>query len=219
MDERDAPQISRPPSAPSPPLCHACTVVVAVWCELAAVQWCWPGSAGALASFAGAAALVWAAERGAQPGGAGRSGAVFVAMPRFACFVALGMVTWPCLARLTLLLFTSLGGRVAMLHPIETDAFDHAALIVVAPLFEEALYRGRLLLALRARASVPLAVTISAAAFALPHFEPLRVLGAFLAGLVLGALFVLERRVSSCVAMHAGFNAAALWLHATRSAG
>jgi len=224
MNARDAPWTSRPPTGSSPSVMHACSLVAAVWCELAVVQWTWPGPSGVLASFAGASAIVWTAGRAARPPAYGRSalalGGAFRSVLRLASRAALGVVVWPWLAQLTGALFGALGGRIAVLRPADAGLLDVAALLVVAPLFEEALYRGGLLAALRASLGAPLALVISAAAFALPHLDPLRVLGAFLAGLVLGAVFVFERRVSSCVAAHAGFNAAALWLHcATRCVG
>ena len=81
---------------------------------------------------------------------------------------------------------------------------------VLAPLFEEWLYRERLLPALRARLGAPLALVVSSAAFAAPHLEPWSVLATFSVGLALGGVFLASGRAALCVAAHAGLNTAAL---------
>jgi membrane protease YdiL (CAAX protease family) len=84
------------------------------------------------------------------------------------------------------------------------------ATLVLAPLFEELLYRERLLPALRARIGAPLAVVSASALFALPHLEPWNVLGTFLVGLMLGSVYLAARSVALCIALHAGLNLACL---------
>jgi len=82
--------------------------------------------------------------------------------------------------------------------------------VMLAPLFEELLYRECLLPALRARIGAPLALVLSSALFAAPHLEPWSVLTTFLVGLALGGVFLATGRVELCVAHHAGLNAAVL---------
>jgi membrane protease YdiL (CAAX protease family) len=82
--------------------------------------------------------------------------------------------------------------------------------VALAPLFEEWLYRERLLAALRARLGTPFALVLSSAAFAAPHLEAWSVLTTFGVGLALGGVFLASGRVGLCVAAHAGLNAAAL---------
>ncbi len=82
--------------------------------------------------------------------------------------------------------------------------------ILMAPVFEELVYRERLLPALRAQVGAFPAVLVSATVFALPHFEPWSVLTTFLLGLFLGPLFLQTRRIEHCVAIHIGLNAATL---------
>jgi membrane protease YdiL (CAAX protease family) len=83
----------------------------------------------------------------------------------------------------------------------------------LGPLLEEALYRARLLPALRTALGAPLALLLSSALFALPHGDPWLVLAAFGVGLALGAAFLATRSLALCVAYHAGLNlAAAAWL-------
>ncbi len=82
--------------------------------------------------------------------------------------------------------------------------------VALAPLFEEWLYRERLLPALRARLGAPLALVLSSAAFAAPHLGVWSVLTTFAVGLALGGVFLASGRVGLCVAAHAGLNAGAL---------
>jgi membrane protease YdiL (CAAX protease family) len=85
-----------------------------------------------------------------------------------------------------------------------------AATLVLAPIFEELLYRERLLPVLCGRIGAPLAVVATSALFALPHLEPWNVLGTFLVGLMLGTIYLATESVSFCIALHAGLNLACL---------
>jgi len=80
------------------------------------------------------------------------------------------------------------------------------AVLVLAPVFEELLYRERLIPALRERIGAPLAVVATSALFALPHLEPWNVLGTFLVGLMLGAVYLGTAAIELCIALHAGLN-------------
>jgi len=82
-------------------------------------------------------------------------------------------------------------------------------LCLAGPVFEELLYRGRVLGALRKYGVAP-AVLGSSALFALPHLEAWSVLGTFLVGLALGGTRVLSGSVGLCIALHAGLNLSAL---------
>jgi membrane protease YdiL (CAAX protease family) len=82
--------------------------------------------------------------------------------------------------------------------------------VMLAPLFEELLYRERVLPALRARIGAPLALVLSSALFAAPHLEAWSVLTTFFVGLALGGAFLASGRVELCIAHHAGLNAALL---------
>lgn len=81
---------------------------------------------------------------------------------------------------------------------------------VVAPIFEEGLYRGLLLPALRRHTGALAAVVVSSAAFALPHLEAWSVLGTFCVGLGLGAVRLASGSVAPTIGLHAGLNASAL---------
>ena len=78
----------------------------------------------------------------------------------------------------------------------------------VAPVLEELLYRERLQSALGPKIGSPAAVLVSSALFALPHIEPWAVLGTFVVGIALGAMFSATGSIALCIGVHAGLNAA-----------
>jgi membrane protease YdiL (CAAX protease family) len=95
------------------------------------------------------------------------------------------------------------------LPPRQPSPLLWMAVIGLAPVFEEAIYRGRLLPALESRLGAAPAVLLSSAAFALPHLEPWSVLATFLVGLGLGIVMYTTRALSLCIGLHAGLNLAA----------
>lgn len=98
------------------------------------------------------------------------------------------------------------------LPPTDPNPLLWLAVIGVAPVFEELIYRGHLLPSLaRYLGAVP-ALLLSSAAFALPHLDPWSVLATFLVGLGLGVLMRATRALSLCIGLHAGLNLAALAL-------
>lgn len=83
--------------------------------------------------------------------------------------------------------------------------------LIAAPLLEEPLYRQRLQPVLRARLGTTGAVVAASLLFAAPHLLPWTILGAFLFGIVLGAVYELSASLTLCIAIHAGLNLRALW--------
>jgi membrane protease YdiL (CAAX protease family) len=81
--------------------------------------------------------------------------------------------------------------------------------LVLAPIFEEIVYRERLLFALAPRWGYAVSIAVSSLLFALPHVETWAVFGALVVGAVLGCAAIAARTVSVCIALHAGLNAAA----------
>jgi membrane protease YdiL (CAAX protease family) len=98
----------------------------------------------------------------------------------------------------------------APLAPTGVDVPLWLSMLLLAPIFEELLYRQRVLPALRPSIGTPAAILVSSALFAIPHLEAWSVLGTFLVGLALGTVFVATEAVGLCVALHAGLNLAAL---------
>ena len=83
---------------------------------------------------------------------------------------------------------------------------------LLAPVWEESLYRGRLLPALVRPLGPVAAVGVSSLAFALPHLQPWPLLGSFVVGCGLGVVYLRSRSAWTCIGIHAGFNGAArLW--------
>jgi len=89
------------------------------------------------------------------------------------------------------------------------------ALVLVAPVTEELLFRGWLLHDLKAQYGEPVALIWSSALFGLAHIEAAAAIYAALGGLVLGAVALRTKSTLSSIAMHAGVNALPLLLPAT----
>lgn len=112
-----------------------------------------------------------------------------------------------------------LGGAIGLvglalgLDPAEVSSAGAAgpllliSVVVVAPVFEELLYRERLLDAI---AATPLgwsgATLLTSALFALTHLTAWQMLGSFMVGLVLALLRRALRSVLVCIGFHAGLN-------------
>ena len=86
------------------------------------------------------------------------------------------------------------------------------ALVLVAPVTEELLFRGWLLQDLKDQYGKRPALVWSSMLFGLAHVQPTAVLYAMLAGLVLGAVALRTKSTLASIAMHAGVNAIPLLL-------
>lgn len=80
------------------------------------------------------------------------------------------------------------------------------ALVIVAPLTEELLFRAVILRSLASRYSKTSAVLLSATLFSLMHVNPYQLFTALLAGIVLGWLYLRSGSVWLCILAHALFN-------------
>lgn len=78
--------------------------------------------------------------------------------------------------------------------------------LVLAPVLEELFYRGMLQRAVQARLGDRVGIVVTAAVFALVHFQPLPMIGLFLLGLVLGFQAHSSGGLSVAIAGHLGFN-------------
>lgn len=88
------------------------------------------------------------------------------------------------------------------------------ALVLVAPVTEELLFRGWLLQDLKDQYGSRRALVWSSLLFGLVHIEPAAMLYATLGGLVLGAVALRTKSTLASIAMHAGVNALPLLLPA-----
>jgi membrane protease YdiL (CAAX protease family) len=193
------------------PIRSALLLVTSVWCVLLAghVAAPWMGRDRAIfASFAVSVGLVW----GTRPRSRvdGRPLSRQIAVPLLGAFGGFALFpVWLWLSRqVGLLAGSSVGLLEQGVRPLSGSPVLWAAGVLLAPAFEEPLYRERLLGALRTRMGAPWAVGLSSLAFALPHLVPWAILAAFLGGLVAGAVMVLGRSLALCIAMHAGLNLA-----------
>lgn len=84
-----------------------------------------------------------------------------------------------------------------------------AAVVVIAPLFEEWICRGLIFGSLRSRYGVVRSVVLSALVFGLMHVQPVPVLNAFVLGLVLAFIYHKTNSLWSSVILHALYNGTA----------
>ena len=122
-----------------------------------------------------------------------------------------GFASYPAWIALIATVGAALGLEAPVTREPQPGALLAGATLLLAPVFEEVLYRERLLGALRGRFGAAAAVLVSSAAFAVAHVEPWAVLGTFLVGLGLGSAMCLSGTVALCIGLHAGLNLAA-WL-------
>lgn len=110
--------------------------------------------------------------------------------------------------------FDELARRHRFVNPTTWSAGVSAllALVLVAPVTEELLFRGWLLTELQQRYGKTPALLWSSALFGLAHVEVSAMIYATLAGLVLGAIALRTRSTLASIAMHAGVNALPLLL-------
>jgi membrane protease YdiL (CAAX protease family) len=124
--------------------------------------------------------------------------------------VLVGVTSWPGWLLVLSGVFETLGLALPT-RSLALGSAGWAAALVLAPIFEELLYRERLLAALEARIGAPLAVVLTSVLFALPHVELHAIVATTHVGLLLGAVRVALRSVAPCVGLHAGLNLCAWW--------
>ena len=122
--------------------------------------------------------------------------------------IALGFAVYPPLGSAIAVLGLALGlAPVLAAPPIASGLPLLIAVVVAAPVFEELLYRERLLDAI---AATPLgtggAIFLTSALFALSHLTPWQMLGTFLVGVGLALIRRVSGTVTACIGLHAGLN-------------
>lgn len=88
----------------------------------------------------------------------------------------------------------------------------YVLVIVVAPIVEEAVFRGMILRGLLGRWPAAAAILVSAGLFALMHMNPAQFPVTFILGAVLGWIYMRTRSLGLCIAGHAINNSAASWI-------
>lgn len=194
------------PPAGSSPLWRSLHLMGMVWCVILMGQVAskMPGGMIWVAlAFVGATAIVVAS----RPRQSVHGGGVPLAlgfMSGFASYPAWVGVIW------VVGVAVGLTGDSETARSLPTSPSIWLATVLLSPVFEELLYRERLLPALRARFGVVPAVVLSSVLFAVSHVYAWSVLSTFLVGLSLGAVYAVSGSVALCIAMHAGFNLATL---------
>lgn len=133
---------------------------------------------------------------------------------RYLAWLPVGFVALPAILYGTWQVGSALGlspdKLPAPLLPLDASLGAWVAAVVMAPAFEEPLYRGIVLQSLVEHIGRIGAVLVTSVLFALPHGGEWAALNAFLLGLILGTMAVLGISVGVCVAIHAGLNLACL---------
>lgn len=88
------------------------------------------------------------------------------------------------------------------------------AIVVVAPVSEEAVFRGVILPGVERRHGAAVALATSSLLFGAAHLEPVAIVYAAVGGLLLGAVAIRTRSTWPAIAMHAGINAVPILLPA-----
>jgi membrane protease YdiL (CAAX protease family) len=127
--------------------------------------------------------------------------------------VALGALSFPLLC----LVVASAGLLVGLEPMCPAPALRGSSLswmnaLVLAPLFEEVLYRSLLIDLLRPRIGLLGAFAVSTALFAVSHISPWGIVSGVVVGGFLAAVVARTGRLDLCVGIHAGLNLVSLGL-------
>ena len=101
---------------------------------------------------------------------------------------------------------SSIAGVGLGLAAVGGGAATSIVLVAIAPIFEEILYRERLLGVLRSLWGGPCALVASSALFALGHLDPRAMPIAFAGGLACGAVMLRTGSLAAVIGLHAGWN-------------
>jgi len=124
--------------------------------------------------------------------------------------VAVGYALYPAVVRIVSYVGHDLLGLeyASARAPGAGDCARWLAAVLLSPFFEESLYRGQLLPAMRAVVGPVTAIVLTSVFFALSHLAPWSMLTTFLVGLALGSLMLVRGELWLCMGLHAGLNLA-----------
>ncbi|MEE3328299.1 MAG: CPBP family intramembrane glutamic endopeptidase [Myxococcota bacterium] len=115
-----------------------------------------------------------------------------------------GWALGPLLAAMVVGIGLQLGWQPA--RPLDASLIGLVSTLLLAPVFEELLYRDRLFVWLTINSTTPMALAVSSLAFALPHPGAISKLAAFLAGMILASTRLLSHGWLPCFGFHVGLN-------------
>ena len=90
------------------------------------------------------------------------------------------------------------------------NIFSIATLVILAPIFEELIFRGIILNGLLKRYSPVLSIVVSSLLFAAVHLNPWQFVSAFILGLFIGWVYLRTKSISLAIIIHAFNNLAAI---------
>jgi hypothetical protein len=96
--------------------------------------------------------------------------------------------------------------RSMMSDLVSKGASSIIAVVIVAPVMEELIFRGLILNGLLSQYSIKKSVLVSAIFFMLFHLNPYQFAGAFIFGILSAYIFLATRSLLPCILCHALFN-------------
>ena len=107
----------------------------------------------------------------------------------------------------------------SVMQQIGTGAYAICTTVILAPIFEELIFRGVLLGNIRRRWGSLRAVFFSSLIFGAIHLIPQQVVNAFLVGIIIGGIYVMTDSILAVITLHAVNNALSYVLSATNPDG
>ena len=162
-----------------------------------------------LAASSGALVIVVLARRHRLPVLTPRSFSLFLLGLLCTAALAIGLLEF---ARLAAVPFSWVGEPYARLLSTDAPVRDPLwllTILVMAPLFEEILYRERILLSLPQSWHASGRVLLTSALWAISHISPVQMFVPFISGIALGTLMLRTRSLALCVGAHVGINTVA----------
>lgn len=89
-----------------------------------------------------------------------------------------------------------------MIKMVSKDSYSFATIVVIAPIFEELIFRGIILDGFLKVYSPKKSIIWSSVLFALIHLNPWQAIGAFLIGLFVGWVYYRTQSIIPCILMH-----------------
>ncbi len=89
-----------------------------------------------------------------------------------------------------------------MNEQVSNDLYSFLTIVIIAPIFEEIIFRGIILDGFLKKFSANKSILLSSLLFAIIHLNPWQGIGAFIAGLFLGWIYFKTQSIIPCIAIH-----------------